>query len=265
MKIDAVFAGPVPQLYDRYLGPILFQPFADAVAERLTEADCAILETASGTGIITCAVAAKLPQSTILATDLNPAMLEVAAEKVKAGNLTWHHADAQSLPVAAGSFDVVLCGFGVMFMPNKAGAFREARRALRPEGRFIFTVWDRIEANPLMQIADETAAALFPDDPPHFLARTPCGYHDKEAIERELWDAGFSSVRVEELQREAQVPSPLEPAIGCCQGTPLRSEIEARDPTGIERVTNAVAAALTQRFGHRSFRAPMQALLITAA
>jgi trans-aconitate methyltransferase len=88
MKIDAVFAGPVPQLYDRYLGPILFQPFAEALAERLTEADRAILETASGTGIITSVVAAKLPQSTILATDLNPAMLEVAAEKVKAGHLT---------------------------------------------------------------------------------------------------------------------------------------------------------------------------------
>jgi ubiquinone/menaquinone biosynthesis C-methylase UbiE len=265
MKIDAVFAGPVPQLYDRYLGPILFQPFAEALAERLTEADRAILETASGTGIITSVVAAKLPQSTILATDLNPAMLEVAADKVKAGHLTWQQADAQSLPVTAGSFDVVLCGFGVMFMPNKGAAFRETRRALRPEGRFIFTVWDRIETNPLMQIADDTAAALFPDDPPRFLARTPCGYHDKELIERELREAGFSFVRIEELQRDAEVQSTLEPAIGCCQGTPLRSEIEARDPAGLLRVTNDVAAALTQRFGNRSFRAPMQALLITAS
>jgi ubiquinone/menaquinone biosynthesis C-methylase UbiE len=265
MTTDAVFTGPVPQLYDRYLGPILFQPFAEAVAERLSEADRAILETASGTGIITGVLAAKLPQSTILATDLNPAMLEVAAGKVQAANLTWQQADAQALPVASGSFDVVLCGFGVMFMPDKQAAFREARRALNINGRFIFTVWDRIEANPLMQIADSTAAALFPDDPPHFLARTPCGYHDKARIERELRESGFSSVRIEERQRHAEVPCPLEPAIGCCQGTPLRAEIEARDPDGLARVTNAVAAAVAHRYGNGMFRAPMRALLITAS
>jgi SAM-dependent methyltransferase len=265
MEIDSVFAGPVPQLYDRYLGPILFQPFAEAIADRLSVADRAILETASGTGIITKLVAAKLPQSIILATDLNPAMLEVGAEKVQAGNLTWQQADAQALPVAAGSFDVVLCGFGVMFMPDKAAAFRQARRALRPDGRFIFTVWDRIETNPLMQIAEDTTASLFPEDPPHFLGRTPCGYHDKGRIERELRAAGFNSVRIEELQREAAVSCPLEPAIGCCQGTPLRSEIEARDPAGLVRATNTVAAALAERFGNGSFRAPMQALLITAS
>jgi ubiquinone/menaquinone biosynthesis C-methylase UbiE len=265
MEIDTVFAGPVPQIYDRYLGPLLFQPFAEAVAERLSVADRAILETASGTGIITRVVAAKLPQSVILATDLNPAMLEVAAESLQAGNLKWQQADAQSLPVDAASFDAVLCGFGVMFMPDKVAVFREARRALVRGGRFIFTVWDRIETNPLMHIADHTTASLFPDDPPHFLARIPCGYHDGDRIERELRDAGFTSVRIEEVQRDADVPCPLEPAVGCCQGTPLRSEIEARDPAGLIRVTNTVAAAMTEQFGNGSFRAPMQALLITAS
>jgi ubiquinone/menaquinone biosynthesis C-methylase UbiE len=262
---DTVFAGPVPQLYDRHLGPILFEAFAEVLAERLSAADRAILETAAGTGIVTRAMAAALPQSAIMATDLNQAMLDVAAEKARGGDLKWQQADAQSLPFEAGSFDVVVCSFGVMFMPDKQGAFREARRVLRPGGRFLFTVWDRIETNPLMHVADETVAGLFPQDPPHFLARTPCGYTDKARIEQDLREVGFTSVEIEEVQRESEVSSVQEPAMGLCQGTPLRGEIEARDPDGLVRATNAVAAVMQVRFGNGSFRAPLQALLVTAS
>ena len=265
MKSDNVFTGPVPQLYDRCLGPILFQPFADVIAERLDNADGAILETAAGTGVVTGAIAAAVPDSTIVATDLNQAMLDVAAKKIRSPGLTWQQADAQSLPFDAGTFDVVVCGFGVMFMPDKLSAFREARRVLRPEGRFVFTVWDRIETNPLMHVADQTVAALFPEDPPHFLARTPCGYSDQTRIVRDLRDAGFDSIEVDEVQREASVSSAQEPAMGFCQGTPLRGEIEARDPAGLGPATEAVAAALRQRYGEGPFTAPMQALVVTAA
>lgn len=265
MEADKVFAGPVPELYDRHLGPILFQPFAQLVAERVGKADRAILETAAGTGIVTRAIAAVLPESRILATDLNQAMLDVAAGKATAGRLEWRQADAQSLPFEPASFDVVVCCFGMMFMPDKQAAYREACRVLRPGGRFIFTVWDRLEANPLMHIADGTVAGLFAVDPPHFFARTPCGYNDRVRIERELREAGFTSVKIEEARRETDVASAWEPAMGCCQGTPLRGEIEARDPGMLARATEAVAAALRERFGDGPFRAPQQALLVTAA
>ena len=111
------------------------------------------------------------------------------------GQATWRQADAQALPFEPGSFDLVVCSF-VMFMPDKQAAYREARRVLRREGRFLFTVWTAWEReHPLMHVADETAAALFPEDPPRFLARTPCGYHDRPRIERDLRAAGFTSVR----------------------------------------------------------------------
>lgn len=265
MDTDKVFAGPVPLLYDRYLGPILFQPFAEAVAGRLGNADRVILETAAGTGVVTRAMAAALPQSSIVATDLNQAMLDVAAGKAPSGNLTWRQADAQSLPFAAGSFDVVVCCFGMMFMPDKLAAYREVRRVLRPSGRFIFTVWDRIEANPVQHVADLTVAGLFPENPPHFLARTPFGYADAARIERESREAGFTTVGIEVIQRNSHVPSAREAAMGFCQGTPLRGEIEARDPHGLARATDTVAAALQERFGAKSFDAPSQALLVTAS
>ncbi|MGH6892646.1 MAG: class I SAM-dependent methyltransferase [Dongiaceae bacterium] len=235
------------------------------MSERVNETDRAILETAAGTGIVTRAIAAALPRSAILATDLNQAMLDVAAERTQAGNVKWRQADAQSLPFEAASFEVLVCCFGIMFMPDKQAAYREARRVLRPNGRFIFTVWDRLETNPLMHIADETVAGLFPEDPPHFLARTPCGYTDKARIERELRDAGFHSVGIEEIQLEADVSSAWEPAMGLCQGTPLRGEIEARGPDRLVRATDAVAAAMRARFGNGPFRAPLQALVVTAS
>jgi SAM-dependent methyltransferase len=265
METDKVFAGPIPQLYDRHLGPILFQPFAEVIAERLGEADRAILETAAGTGIVTRAMAAAVPQSNIVATDLNQAMLDVAAGKIHAGHVTWQQADAQSLPFPDASFDVVICSFGVMFMPDKQAAYREARRVLRSPGRFLFTLWDRIDANPPMAIADETVAGLFPDDPPHFLARTPCGYTDKARIEQDLRQGGFTSVTIEEIRRHSEVSSAWEPAMGMCQGTPLRGEIEARDPGSLVRATEAVATAIRKRYGEGSFRAPLQALLVTAS
>ena len=265
METDKVFAGPVPQLYDRHLGPVLFQPFAEAIAERLRETDRAILETAAGTGIVTRAMTRALPGSTIVATDLNQAMLDVAAGKAPDGAVKWQQADAQSLPFDDGSFDVVVSSFGMMFMPDKPVAFREARRVLRPQGRFIFTVWDRLDANPLMQVADETVAGLFPNDPPHFLARTPCGYTDKAAIERDLREAGFTSVAIEEVQRDAKVASAGEPAMGLCQGTPLRGEIEARDQGGLARATDAVTTVLRARFCDGPFSVPQQALLVTAS
>jgi len=265
METDKVFAGPVPQLYDQHLGPILFQPFADAVAERLGKADRDILETAAGTGVVTRAMMAALPESRIVATDLNQAMLDVAAAKTQAGDVKWQKVDAQSLPFDAASFDVVACCFGMMFMPDKQAAYREALRVLRPKGRFIFTVWDRLETNPLMDVADATVAGLFPQDPPHFLARTPCGYNDKATIERDARAAGFTSVTIEEVQRDAAVSSAGEPAMGFCQGTPLRGEIEARAADGLVRATTAVAAALRKRFGDGPFRTSQQALLVTAS
>jgi SAM-dependent methyltransferase len=150
-------------------------------------------------------------------------------------------------------------------MPDKVAAHREARRVLRPAGRLILTIWDRIEANPLMHVVEETLAGLFPDDPPRFFSRTPCGYVDKARIERELREGGFGTVRIEEVCLDADVPAARQAAIGCCQGTPLRNEIEARDPAGLARATDAVAVALRARFGDGPFRAPQQALLVTAA
>jgi ubiquinone/menaquinone biosynthesis C-methylase UbiE len=264
-EADKIFAGSVPALYDRYLGPLIFGPYAMDLAERLVRlAPKRILETAAGTGIVSRAMARRLPDSAILATDLNQPMLDHALSQTKAVNVTYGQADAQVLPFDDGTFDAVICQFGVMFFPDKAAAFAAARRVLKPGGRYLFNVWDRIEANDFAHVAIETLAKLFPDNPPRFLARIPHGFHDKTVIERLLGEAGFSRIEIETLVKSGRAPSAREPAIGFCQGSPLRGEIEAFGPGALEKATDAVAAALAGRFGRGPIEGKIQAIVVSA-
>jgi ubiquinone/menaquinone biosynthesis C-methylase UbiE len=145
-KADTVFSGSIPALYDKYLGPLIFEPYAEDLAQRLSALDAArVLEAAAGTGIVTRALLHALPGSVaIVATDLNQPMVDHAAAQVSSSRVTWQKADAQSLPFPDGVFDAVVCQFGVMFFPDKRQAYREARRVLKPGGRFIFNVWDKL-------------------------------------------------------------------------------------------------------------------------
>jgi len=215
---DRVFAGSIPALYDRYLGPLIFAEYAADLAKRAAALQPArVLEIAAGTGIVTRAMVRAVPATVdIIATDLNQAMLDFAMAQPGAARVTWRQADAQRLPFEDSSFDAVLCQFGAMFFPDRGVAYREACRVLRHGGLFLFNVWDRIEENEFTYVLSEAVAALFPDDPPRFLARTPHGYHDIAAIEGELRTAGFSDVRVETVSRRSRAPLARDPAIGFC-------------------------------------------------
>lgn len=265
-ETDKVFAGSIPALYDRHLGPMLFEPYAADMAERVARlAPKRILEIAAGTGIVAHAMSRRLPTVPIVATDLNQPMLGHAAANRPASTITWQQADAQALPFDDGSFDVVVCQFGVMFFPDKAKAFGEAKRVLKPGGHYLFSVWGRIEENEIADLVSQAVASLFPKDPPGFLPRTPYGYHDLAAIKAALGRAGFSAVRSETVDKSGRTPSPRDSAIGLCQGSPLRSEIEARDPSRLEAATDAAAAAVAKRFGSGPIDSKMRAHVIEAA
>jgi len=262
---DTLFAGSIPALYDRYLGPMLFEPYAEDIAGRLAKgAPRRVLETAAGTGIVTAAAAALLPDAEIVATDLNQAMLDVASARIDAPGVSFRQADAQDLPFDDASFDAVICQFGAMFFPDRLRAYREARRVLRPRGRFLFNVWDRLEANPVSEVVAESVAALFPEDPPAFYRRVPFGYHDVAAVERDLRAAGFAAIEAETVPKRSRIGSARDAAVGLCQGTPLRSEIEARDASRLEEAALAAEAALGRFAGAHGVDAPMSAHVFTA-
>jgi ubiquinone/menaquinone biosynthesis C-methylase UbiE len=265
---DKLFAGSIPELYERFLVPLIFESYARDLAKRIAAAAPRdVLETAAGTGVLTRAMASRLPAAArIVATDLNAPMLDQAAKR-QAGDrkIEWRQADALALPFPAASFDVVVCQFGAMFFPDKIAAYKEARRVLRSGGHLIFNVWDRISENEFADVVTQALAAVVPDDPPRFLARIPHGYHDVEQIRRELNAAGFSDVSADAVDQTSKAPSPRDVAVAYCQGTPLRNEIEARDASGLEHATSQATAALTRQFGSGPIEGRIRAFVMSAA
>jgi SAM-dependent methyltransferase len=263
---DKVFAGSIPKLYDTYLVPLIFEPYAAELVGRLRARPLSrVLEIAAGTGVVTRALASALPESvTIVATDLNQAMLDQASLVGTKRAVEWRQADAMQLPFPDAMFDAVACQFGIMFFPDKPKAFSEARRVLRPGGIFIFNVWDRIEENEFAHTVTSALESVFPKDPPRFLARTPHGYHDRRHIERDLANGGFAAApRIDTVAARSRAKSAREPAIAYCQGTPLRNEIEARDAARLGEATDVAAQAIAQRFGRGAVDGKIQAHIVT--
>jgi SAM-dependent methyltransferase len=265
---DKLFTGSIPELYDTYLVPLLFEPYAADLAARLAlRPPGPVLEIAAGTGVVTRAMASALPEAvSIVATDLNQSMLDQAAARGTKRPVVWRQADVMELPFADGAFDAVVCQFGVMFFPDKRRAYAAVRRVLRSGGIFVFNVWDRIEENEFADTVTTALEAIFPDDPPRFLARTPHGYHDQEALKRDLAAGGFAAPpAITTLAARSRAASHDRPAIGYCQGTPLRNEIEARDASRLAEATALAAEAIANRFGRGPVDGKIQAHVITVA
>ena len=268
LETDKVFAGSVPENYDRYMVPLIFEPFAADLAQRAASlSPSAVLEIAAGTGVVTRVLAPKLSAgASYIVTDLNQPMLDYAASRqAPDSRIKWRQADALALPFENAAFDLVCCQFGAMFFPDRPSAYREAKRVVKPGGHFLFSVWDRIEENVFADDVTNALAKIFPNDPPRFLARTPHGYHDTALIRSELEDAGFSRVVIETRAEQSRASSPRLPAVAYCQGTLLRNEIEARAAGKLEPATDYAASAIADRHGSGEVAAKIQAHVIVAA
>jgi ubiquinone/menaquinone biosynthesis C-methylase UbiE len=266
-ETDKVFAGSIPENYDRYMVPLIFESFAQDIAQRAAATSPrAVLETAAGSGVVTRALAPRLsPDASYVVTDLNQPMLDyAAARQVTDSRIRWLKADAQALPFEDAAFDLVCCQFGAMFFPDRQAGYREAKRVLKPGGCFLFNVWDRIEENVFANDVTNALAEVFPNDPPRFLARTPHGYHDTALIRSDLEQAGFSSVAIDTRADQSRASSPRHAAIAYCQGTPLRNEIEARDVAKLEAATDHAALKIATRHGSGEIAAKIQAHVIAA-
>ncbi|WP_144378269.1 class I SAM-dependent methyltransferase [Mesorhizobium amorphae] len=267
LKADQVFAGSIPENYDRHMVPLIFEPYAADLARRAASfSPGAVLEIAAGTGVVTRALAPQLSSgANYLVTDLNQPMLDYAASRQGPDDrITWRQADAMALPFADAAFDLVCCQFGAMFFPDRVAAYREARRVLRPGGHFLFSVWDRIEENVLADDVTNALARVFPNDPPRFLARTPHGYHDKDMIRRDVESAGFSRVEIDTRAEQSRASSPMLPAVAYCKGTVLRTEIESREAGKLDAATDYVALAIAEKHGQGEVVAKIQAHVVVA-
>lgn len=264
---DKVFSGSIPEVYDTYLVPLIFESYARDLAGRAASlSPLSVLETAAGSGVLTRALAPQLQgDAEYIASDLNQPMLDRAASRQGADDrISWQQADALRLPFDDAAFDAVCCQFGVMFFPDRVAGYTEARRVLKSGGRLLFNVWDRIEENVFARDVLDAVATLFPGDPPQFLARTPYGYSDVDLIREEVTVAGFKDVTITPVEDESRAPSPRHPAVAFCQGTPLRNEIEERDENALDAATDRASEAIATRHGAGPVSAKIRAYVIVA-
>jgi SAM-dependent methyltransferase len=243
----AIFDGSMPEHYDRHLGRAQFDPFAAFLVERLpARPDGAVLEIACGTGLVTRRLRQRLaPGVRLVASDLSKAMLDYARGNLRDGaGVDWREADAMRLPFADGEFGAVVCGFGLMFVPDKLAALREVRRVLKDGGRFLFSVWNRIEVIPHAMAGAEVIEGMFPGDA-EMRFRVPYELHDQQQLLRLLADAGFRDARSERRQHWIDGISARDLATGQVRGTPRSALIEKRG-VPLEVAIDRITTRLTQ-------------------
>lgn len=264
---DSSFTERVAAFYESTLVPLIFERYADDLASRACALDPGtVLEVACGTGVVTRALAASLPETcAITATDLNEAMVAHGERVGTSRSVTWRQADVMALPYPDETFDVVVCQFSAMFFPDRGAAYREVRRVLRPGGTFLFNIWNGIEDNDFANVVTDAVSQLFPEDPPLFLARTPHGHGMPAEIEEDVRAAGFSRCSLSQLDDVSRASGPEVPAIAYVQGTPLRNEIEARDPAGLAHATEVATAALRSRYGEGPIEGRISAVVVAAS
>ena len=264
---DARFDGSIPEMYDRHLGPLLFEPYAVDLARRIAKRQPRkVLEIAAGTGIVTRRLLDALPRETALTvTDLNPPMLDYARERIRSNgrDVEWRQADAQELPFADESFDVVACQFGVMFFPDKPKGLREFKRVLEKGGALIFSVWDSLKNNPLPELAHSTIGKFFQTDPPEFYM-IPFMLGDVGELRQLVEGAGFRDIAIETLTLTGRSESSQHAAEGLVKGNPVINALRERGTADIDDIVAAVASAVEERFGAGALEVPLRAHVVSA-
>lgn len=263
---NVAFVGSIPENYDRYLGPVLFEPYAKDLVERINvPEDGSVLEIACGTGIVTRHLRDRLsPSVKIVATDLNEAMINFAAPKFRSDeNIEWKPADALDLPFDDGSFHAVVCQFGLMFFPDKQRGVSEAFRVLKPDGQYTFSVWDAIERVDLAKATETVIKQFFPDNPPDFYD-IPFSFHEQDRLRSVLTTAGFREITIEAVPFPCVSASARDAAHGLIHGNPVISAINERDPAKAPEIESALAEKIAAQFGAAPVEARMQAIVCSA-
>jgi ubiquinone/menaquinone biosynthesis C-methylase UbiE len=266
MASTTAFTGSVPANYDKYLGPLLFEPYALDMAGRLQNDRLQkVLELACGTGRVTKHLLPLIAaEGTLVATDLNADMLAVAQTKIDDNRVQWQVVDAQELPFENGVFDHVICQFGVMFFPDKPKAFAETYRVLQPGGKFLFNVWDELKYNPYADTIRKVMDDMYKENAPDFFQKVPHGFFDKDEIEKKVLAAGFQNIKFDVVQKTSGFSNVDEFITGFVDGSPLRSFLMDKPAPEQNDLRQKLREALSAQSEQYGAHVPLQAISIEA-
>ncbi len=259
------WSGTFPQHYDDNLGPFIFRPYALDLVSRIDTAGLqTVLELACGTGQVTQPLLDHLPASTHLtATDLSPDMMTVAKGKISAPNVQWAQVDMTAIPFDDNTFDLIVCQFGVMFAPDKAKAFSEMYRVLKPGGRLLFNTWGAIPHNRVFQVFNQVMIRLM-DTNIGAAAQGPFSMPDEEPVLTLMEAAGFHNRRAESVAMVSEATSAAQAAKGFFQGSVISVTLKEKNPAMASTIQAEIEQAFRQELGDTPMRTPLQAWIFSA-
>jgi ubiquinone/menaquinone biosynthesis C-methylase UbiE len=260
------FTGTGAANYDQYLGPILFEPAALQVMPFLHKPGTtdAVLEIAGGTGRLTRHLLKKFPPPIrLVATDLNPDMLEIAKQQINNDAVEYSPQDAQNLSFADNSFDLVVCQFGLMFFPDKARGVKEAFRVLRPGGQCFFSTWESVEGIPMLDLIfnDVLLPANNDEDPARFLV--PFSLYDPTALQTLMQDAGFKNIQYNKINFQSGQTNAEAIVTGLFSKHSIGAGIRQTDPEKFDRIKTEMETKIKQKFGDGTFSFELAAHLVS--
>jgi len=260
------FTGSIPSNYDEYLGPMFFEDYALDICSRIYVSNAkSVLELCCGTGRVTRHIRKTLlPTTRFVASDLSPDMLKVARERVVDSGIDWQIVDAQQIPYGANEFDLVICCFGFMLVPEKAKAFAETLRVLRPGGTLLMSTWDTLERNEASFVFRSIIKQELGDCLPETY-RLPFALNDPEEVRNELSAAGFSDVVVEVVEKKSVCETAKLAAYGLVHGGSLYNEIIKHGTERLNSILERVEKELARKYGVAPMAAPMSALITQAS
>jgi ubiquinone/menaquinone biosynthesis C-methylase UbiE len=170
-----------------------------------------VLDIAAGTGDQSRQAARLVgPAGSVLATDISPEMLDVAARLAQQeglANITTQVMNAEQLDLPENSGDAVISRLGLMLIGRRQQALREIRRVLRPGGRLAALVWSKPERNPLFALYEDILANSPEADELEEPSSDPFSLADSVLFASALTEAGFRDVRVQAIPLTFRFPS----------------------------------------------------------
>ncbi len=263
MKNSAIpFEQSIPEVYEKYLGPYLYEPYSIYTSSRIEGNPKNVLEIGVGSGRLTNHLLKTIDkESRLTGVDINPNMLRVAQQKVHASNVEFVEADAQNLPFGDHCFDLVICQFGFMFLPDKQKGFNEAWRVLKPGGQFLFVTWDKAEHNITLHLSQQTILHHLKATPPPYFGRAYSAMNDPKILKNYAKVAGFEKGLVEKITLNGTCVRAMDAAIGFVEGNSIIKEIVKEGPDLLQTIENDIVLKIRQRFGEDPFTSELNAWL----